>query len=165
VKGQRRGWAAATSEPGVRQSMPPQTLDRPDREDKLACCADLRCRVCAACGSVQLRLRRGGKVTTEFTVWERHLLSERRLRERNWELALAVGVLALIATGCAAGLAAGWCGLVLPELAWDLLWIGMVSSLAGALGAWREWGHLALLRKLKQRILELESQIETGPKS
>jgi hypothetical protein len=98
-------------------------------------------------------------MANDFSDWERHLLSEHHLRERTRSLGLAVAALLVLGIGCAAGLIAGWNGVELSDLAWDLLWIGMVSSFAGAVAAWREWGHLALLRKLKERISELESQL------
>jgi hypothetical protein len=98
-------------------------------------------------------------MTNNLTEWERHLLSEHNLRERTRSLGLAVAALPALGIGCAAGLVAGWNGVELSDLAWDLLWIGMVSSFAGAAAAWREWGHLALLRKLKERISELEAQV------
>jgi hypothetical protein len=98
-------------------------------------------------------------MANDFSDWERHLLSEHNLRERTRSLGLAVAALLFLGIGCAAGLIAGWNGVELSDLAWDLLWIGMVSSFAGAAAAWREWGHLALLRKLKERISELESQV------
>src|SRR5260370_20850679 len=98
-------------------------------------------------------------MANDFSELERHLLSEHNLRERTRSLGLAIPALLILGIACAAGLIAGWNGVELSDLAWDLSWIGMVSSIAGAAAAWREWGHLALLQKLIVRISELEAQL------
>jgi hypothetical protein len=99
-------------------------------------------------------------VATEFTVWEQHLLSEHRLREKIGEIKVGLGMLGLITLGGASCLVAGWCGVELPELAWDLAEIGTATGAAGIIGLWRQWSYLALLKKLRERIAELEVQLE-----
>jgi len=64
-----------------------------------------------------------------------------------------MGIMVIIGIACAAGLVAGWCGLAMPDLAWELLWAGAIAGFTGALAAWREKRWISLVRKLK-RILK-----------
>jgi hypothetical protein len=93
-----------------------------------------------------------------FTEWERYLLNKHRLAERTNSAGVAMVFLPLLGLGCAGGLIAGWCGAELPDLAWDLLWIGAISFFAGTASVWREWRLLSLVKKLRDRVLELEDQ-------
>jgi hypothetical protein len=95
---------------------------------------------------------------SELTSRERYLLSDHFLGERLWELRLGMAVLAIFAIGCAAGLVVGLCGLALPELVWEALWGGVIAGVGGAVVAWREKRWISLLRKLKHRLSELESE-------
>lgn len=97
-------------------------------------------------------------MSTELSDWERHLLSDRELRDRCWELRLRLGTLALIGIGCAAGLAVGRWGVNVSEVVRGVLWAVMVASFAGVVSAWREWRYVALLRKVMRRLLELEAR-------
>jgi hypothetical protein len=105
-----------------------------------------------------LLILRGKDVSSELSGWERYIFNERQLRERFWELPVAIGVFGLIGTGCAIGLALGWSGLALAESAREWLWVGRVTGVAGTFSAWRQWRYVALLRKVLRRISELEAR-------
>ena len=86
-------------------------------------------------------------MTISFSERERYLLNKHRLAERTNSAGVAMVFLPLLGFGCVGGLIAGWCGVDLPDLAWDLLWIGAVGFFAGAASAWREWSLLSLVKK------------------
>jgi hypothetical protein len=101
-------------------------------------------------------------MNSEFTWRERYLLIDDVLDKRLGSLRLGIAVTSIVGVTCSALLLANHFGLNLPDFVRELLWVVAVSSFTGMIAAWREKRWVPLVKKLKDRILELEANASNG---